>query len=267
MVSKGGAFFVAQPLAKGLAGRPENHGSAKVQRPWIEPAVTAVVFGLFVLYSLWEVLVHANGVYGSYVSPFFSPQVGRWLGMRNFIAIPVVWIPLFFRGTCYYYRKEYNRAWFWHPSSCAATEPSGRRYTGESRFPFSWTNLHRYFWYLAVIVLAFLWKDTISAFFFHQGFAVRLGSLLMLANAIFLTLYTFSCHAFRHLVGGGKDCNSCMLGAQAGQPTTSYRLWIRVSRWNQRHGGWAWASLISVWVVDLYIRLLIMGVIHDVRFF
>ncbi len=257
---------MAQPLPQEDHSTRPNRTQRK-RRPWVEPTVTAVVFGLFVLYSLWEILFHNNGVYGNYVSPFFSPQVGRWFGMKSFIAFPVVWIPFLFRGTCYYYRKEYNRAWFWHPSACASTEPSGRRYTGESRFPFSWTNLHRYFWYLAVIVLVFLWKDTVQAFFFTSGFAVHLGSILMLVNAVFLTLYTFSCHAFRHLVGGGKDCNSCVFGPNAGKPTTSYQLWAKVSRWNQRHGSWAWASLFSVWVVDLYVRLLIMGVIHDVRFF
>jgi hypothetical protein len=257
---------MAQPLQK--ATQSTSPRPPKKSRPdWMEPALTAVVFGLFVLYSLWETLFHNNGVYGNYVSPFFSPQVGKWFGFKRFNAIPVVWVPFLFRATCYYYRKEYNRGWFWHPRSCATNEVVGRKYTGESRFPFSGTNLHRYFWYLAVIVLVFLWKDTVQAFFFSRGFQVHLGSVLMLINAIFLTLYTFSCHAFRHLVGGGKDCYSCAFGPNAGKPTTSYSLWIRVSRWNQRHGSWAWLSLFSVLAVDLYIRLLIVGVIHDVRFF
>ena len=256
---------MAQPAQQADQVRPR---APKRPRPyWVEPTLTAVVFGLFVLYSLWETLFHHNGVYGNYISPFFSPQLGRWLGMKSFIAIPVVWAPFLFRATCYYYRKEYNRAWFWHPAGCAVSEPKARKYTGETRFPFSWSNLHRYFWYLAVIVLLFLWKDTIQAFIFPSGFAVNVGSLLFLLNAVLLTFYTFSCHAFRHIVGGRKNCYSCTLGPNAGKPTRSYRLWTLVSRWNQRHGNWAWASLFSVWAVDVYVRLLMLHVIHDVRLF
>lgn len=255
---------MAEPLVRQAPPEPRP----RRRRPeWVEPALVATVFGLFVLYSLWESFFHMQGTYHNYVSPFFSPQVGKWFGFRVFTALPVVWVPFLFRATCYYYRREYNRAWFWHPSGCAARDPGNRPYRGERRFPFSWTNLHRYFWYLAVIVLIFLWKDTVVAFFFRGGFEVRVGSLLMLINALLLTFYTFSCHAFRHLVGGGKDCYSCVLGSKQGQATTSYGLWTRVSRWNQRHGTWAWASLFSVWVVALYIRLLIMGVIHDARLF
>ena len=39
------------------------------------------------------------------------------------------------------------------------------------------------------------------------------------------------------------------------------------NRLNARHGLYAWISLFSVIVADLYVRLVAMGAITDVRFF
>ncbi len=36
---------------------------------------------------------------------------------------------------------------------------------------------------------------------------------------------------------------------------------------NHRHAAWAWASLFSVSIADIYVRLLLAGVIADPRFF
>ena len=46
---------------------------------------------------------------------------------------------------------------------------------------------------------------------------------------------------------------------------TRYRLWNVLSRLNERHPAFAWLSLFSVGLTDLYIRLVAMGVIRDVR--
>ena len=72
----------------------------------------------------------------------------------------------------------------------------------------------------------------------------------MLINVIFLTGYTFSCHALRHLVGGSVDCFSC---ARAGK--ARHGLWALVSKINPRHPLYAWLSLVSVAGVDVYIRI------------
>jgi hypothetical protein len=40
-----------------------------------------------------------------------------------------------------------------------------------------------------------------------------------------------------------------------------------VTRLNERHMLFAWISLIWVGLTDVYVRLLSMGVIRDVRFF
>ena len=74
-------------------------------------------------------------------------------------------------------------------------------------------NAHRYFLYLATIVLGFLWYDAVRAFFFEARrlaeLGVGLGSLVLLANVVLLSLFTFGCNSLRHLVGGKLDCFTC----------------------------------------------------------
>lgn len=236
-------------------------GKPKEAAWWIQPAYTVTALGLFGLYSIWEVFTHNTGRFENYLSPFFSPDMHSWFHFLP--ALYVVWAPLLFRATCYYYRKAYYRSFFFDPPSCALPEPKGRtHYRGETKLPLILNNLHRFFFYLAVVVLVFLWKDAIDAFFFKNGFGVGLGSIIMLVNVVFLSIYTFSCHAFRHLVGGNLDCFSCGVN-----PRLRYNLWQLVSNWNADHAMWAWISMFTVWGTDLYIRLLIMGVLHPVRFF
>ena len=81
-------------------------------------------------------------------------------------------------------------------------------------------------------------------------------------NVALLALYTFSCHSFRHLIGGGLNCYSCSNAA-----TTRYGIWKQVSFLNGRHSLYAWVSLFSVLVVDLYVRSLAQGLFQDFRLF
>ncbi len=107
---------------------------------------------------------------GPYLSPFYSPKiVTDWtvLGRHFSPALFILPFPLFFRATCYYYRKAYYRAFFWDPPACGVSEVASRRnYTGEREFPFVLQNLHRYAFYFAVIILAILWWDALLAFDF-----------------------------------------------------------------------------------------------------
>jgi hypothetical protein len=129
-------------------------------------------------------------------------------------------VPLGFRLTCYYYRKAYYRSFFLAPPACVVAGLSRGRYRGETRFPFILMNVHRFFFYVATIVLGFLWYDAVRAFFFrgadgslHVG--VGVGSLIMLANVVPLSLFTFGCNSLRHLVGGKLDCFTCSTDAIA----------------------------------------------------
>ena len=76
---------------------------------------------------------------------------------------------------------------------------------GETRFPFVLQNIHRYFFWLSLVVLVFLWWDALLAFRFPTGFGIGLGTLILVANAALLSLYTLSCHSCRHLCGGYLD--------------------------------------------------------------
>ena len=243
------------------AARPTGDGRYGVHNPysslpsWLYPAFIVVALGAFGVYTAWVVLFQPVAQFGQYLSPFDSPLIT--LG-----AIPagifVVWAPLVFRGTCYYYRKAYFRAFFWHPRSCAVDEPANRRYRGETAFPWVLNNLHRFAFYVIVVQVLFLIFDAVISFDFHGHFGIGLGSVVMAANVILLSAYTFGCHALRHLAGGRLDCFSCSRTARA-----RYRLWKGVTVLNIRHDRWAWASLFSVWLTDIYIRVLQHGWIVD----
>ena len=215
---------------------------------WVYPSVTFVVFSVFALYGLVVALADFDVArFGPYLSPFDSPEVaGRVLPPALWIA----WVPLAFRFTCYYYRKAYYRSYLFHPRSCAHAEPSRGTYHGETRFWF-FNNLHRFALYLAAVQTLILWYDVVVAFIYHGAFHFGFGNVLMIVNVVCLSGYTFGCHAFRHLVGGGSDCLSCV--------RTRYRLWKGVTVLNVNHATWAWVSLFTVWATDLYIRLLAHG--------
>jgi hypothetical protein len=88
------------------------------------------------------------------------------------------------------------------------------------------------------------------------------GTLVLLVNIILLTTYTLSCHSLRHLAGGKVDCFSC---TTFGRPR--YKAWRWLTKLNERHMLFAWASLISVGFADFYIRMVASGAIQDVRIF
>jgi hypothetical protein len=232
---------------------------------WLVPGIIATGFGAFIAYSLfsalvWEPLFHVPYLADGYLSPFFSPLIRpSWMPTWISPAVLILWVPLGFRTTCYYYRKAYYRSYFADPPACAVGEPTiHRRYAMERAFPFILQNIHRYFLYLAFVPLFFLWVDAFDSFV-NTGPRIGLGSLLLLLNAGLLTGYSLSCHSLRHLAGGRLDCFSCGVAARV-----RYRAWQRLTGLNERHMLWAWVSLVSVAVADLYVRLLAAGVIVDV---
>ncbi len=235
---------------------------------WIEPALVLLLLGSFVVYATWVALQNAHYYAAPYLSPFYSPclstgcqhvtlpLIGSWWTLSP--AFLILWVPGGFRATCYYYRKAYYRSFFGSPPGCAVRDVA-KGYTGETRFPFILQNIHRYFFWLSLVILVFLWWDAILAFRFPDGVGIGVGTLVLLLNAALLTLYSISCHSCRHLCGGHLD-------AFHTRPT-KYSLWRTISRLNERHMLFAWVSLIWVGLTDVYVRLLSMGVIRDLRFF
>ena len=134
-----------------------------------------------------------------------SSTLGQWIPAVPPI-IPYAFVSLVFvlgfRFTCYYYRGAYYRAFWRAPAACAVREPHARD-TGETRFPLIGQNLHRYFFYAAVLVGILLTYDVAQAFRGPDGnFGFGIGSLIMLANVILLWCYALGCHSCRHITGG-----------------------------------------------------------------
>jgi len=182
-------------------------------------------------------------------------------------AIFILPVPLLFRTTCYYYRKAYYRAFFGDPSACAVNERRlSKNYTGERVFPLILQNIHRYAFYLAAIVMVVLWWDALLTLTQIKSGArvpgLTVGSIVFLLNVIFLSLYTFSCHSYRHLAGGCVNCFS-----RTAQTKARHGIWQRITHLNENHMKWAWFSLFSVALTDFYVRLVSTGAIPDVRFF
>jgi hypothetical protein len=234
---------------------------------WVGPALTVLVLSGFIVYATWRAFENGNYEWGAYLSPFYSPFFDtRWAkawGLGFFSpAMLILPGPASFRLTCYYYRKAYYRAFAWDPPACAVGERSAHRYNGETKL-LIFQNLHRYAMYVAVVFLVLLWKDAIVAIVgWKDGVHVGVGTLVMLANVVLLSGYTFGCHSFRHMIGGGVNSYSTApFGA------VRFALWKLSTRLNERHMMFAWMSLFSVGLTDFYIRMVASGTITDARLF
>ena len=186
----------------------------RTDRWWLYPLTTFVVFLAFVVYATIRAFQGSDYYSKPYLSPFYSPCLGDCVkGSSDFgqpfgwwplsAALIVLIFPLGFRLSCYYYRKAYYRAFWQSPPACAVAEPHGS-YSGETRFPLIFQNAHRYFFVLAALFNIILTWDAILGFrnsagqWGHMGF----GTLVLLANAVLLWLYTASCHSCRHIMVG-----------------------------------------------------------------
>jgi hypothetical protein len=246
---------------------------------WVQPLAVFLGLSTFIVYSTWAAFQGTHYTYGPYLSPFYSPELfgsspHAWFGPKPAWfpgwlpfspALLILWMPGGFRLTCYYYRGAYYKAFWADPPACTVGEPR-KRYLGERSFPLILQNVHRYFLYLAVGFLVVLAHDLWEAMWFATPaspasagvhFGIGVGTLVLAANLVMLSGYTFGCHSLRHLVGGWRD-------RMAGRPLAlgAYRC---AGCFNRRHMLWAWMSLTSVMFSDIYIRLCSMGVWTDWR--
>ena len=244
-------------------------------RWWAWPLSMGAVLGFFVVYA--TIRIFMNTYYWApeehYLTPIYSPCLSESCvpGATHFgTPLPELprWLPLAiisfiilagFRATCYYYRKTYYRSFFLSPAACAMPEPRGN-YTGERRFPLILLNSHRYFFYLACIFALINVYDAVLAFHGKDGgVGMGLGTIIILINVAALGLYTLSCHACRHIMGGKlKNFSAHPL---------RYRYWQFVSKLNPRHGQYAMISLFTVIFTDAYIMAVSAGWITDLRIF
>ena len=248
---------------------------------YVGPALTAAGLGFFGLYIFWAGWQAAYYHAGPYISPAYTPLLfvdpaapgaapashgllgGSWpTWWPSFLPkspnFMIVLAPVAFRGTCYYYRKAYYRAFFGMPPGCAVG-PRPQNYRGETGL-LVFQNLHRYTLYVAILLLPFLFWDAIQSLSWNGRLGFGVGSIFLWGNAILLTGYTLGCHAWRHLIGGRLDCFSCNGGAEM-----QHQAWTWSSWFNTRHMFFAWTSLYWFLFADLYVRLLSMGVLPDLN--
>ena len=238
-----------------------------LRAPLVQATVLTVLLG-YVVVRLFMRQWYWVGEY-NYLTPLYSPCIstsctpgsahfGAIFGDLPFwIPLPIVVFPVLlgFRGTCYYYRKAVYRSILQSPTACAVAEPAPR-YRGESRF-FLFMNWHRFFFYLASALLLINTYDALLAFFPPGGFGVGLGSIILVVNVALLWGYTLGCHACRHIVGGKLKHFS--------RNPLRYAMWNRISWFNARHMQFAWASLVSVTLTDVYVMAVSAGWISDLR--
>jgi hypothetical protein len=137
----------------------------------VQPASVAVGFTLFVIYSFWSVVL-AGGGHGWERTISFALLLA---------AHPARLVPIFIGHSGCLGASGISRHVLLLPEgllsrlllgspACAIAEPKFRHhYNGERGFPLILNNFHRFFLYLALIVLAFLWVDTVRAFYYNAG--------------------------------------------------------------------------------------------------
>ena len=267
-------------------------------RWWVQPLLTFLGLSAFIGYSTYRAFLGENflAIAGgtNYLSPFFSPILyfhevtgdvalnealakHAWLGtMPSWApawvspAFLILWGPAGFRFTCYYYRGAYYKAFWADPPNCSVSEPRDT-YRGEEKIPLIFQNIHRYFFYLAAVFIFILTYDAILGMQFSTDKAgnplaegqtqlgLGVGSLVLLGNVIFLGGYTFGCHSFRHLIGGGIN--------KLSKTPIRAKCYECVGCLNSKHMIWAWCSLVWVGFTDLYVWMCASGQWTDYRIF
>ena len=262
------------PTGTGAPGRARIEArTLRTDRWWQAPLTTVVLLSVWVLYAVIRTASQRAFFVERYhyLSPFSSPCVtascppgardfGTWFGhFPPFVPLAILVLPflLGFRLTCYYYRRAYYRSFWLSPPACGVAEPH-RRYSGETRFPLILQNIHRYFFYAALLISAVNTYDLVRAFRGgNGGFGLGLGTLIMLANVVMLWTYTLSCHSCRHITGG-------RLRNFSAHPLR-YKMWTVVSKLNTKHMQLAWITLGTLMLTDGYIALVASATISDPR--
>jgi hypothetical protein len=253
----------------------------RTDRWWIAPLLTFTFLVAWIAYATVRVFMqkyywagtNPDQTFLHYLTPFYSPCIsegcipessmfGQFLPDVWFLPYAALTLPflLLFRLTCYYYRKAYYRAFWMSPPACAVAEPHAK-YSGETRFPLLGQNLHRYFFYAAVVISLINTWDAIVPFAHGKdgGFGIGLGNLVLIVNVVALWAYTASCHSCRNLIGGRLTHFS--------KHPVRYRLWTVVSSWNTKHQQLAWVTLGTLAFTDFYVMCVSAGWINDLRFF
>src|SRR5258708_18635327 len=88
---------------------------------------------------------------------------------------------------------------------------------------------------------------------------MSVGTLVLLANATLLWVYSLSCHSCRHVMGGKLKHFS--------KHPLRYKGWTLVSKLNHRHMLYACVSLFGVALTHAYVALVSNGTFSNPTFF
>ena len=245
----------------------------RVDKWWNKPFWMGFGLSLALVYTALRVLVWNGEIhYDNHrvTSPIFSPdvihifdlQTPHWMNS----ALLILWIPFGFRGTCYYMRKVSHRVFFQNPTACVVAKPKISYkidYKGEKGL-FILNNIHRYMLYLAIIILSMKVYDVYHTMWFQgdngvESFGISIGTLVLAIESILLFMYVASCHAFRHLFGGGMNQWRSGISGIFG------KLHIKISNLNIEHAFWFWTSLVMVFLGDLFVWAVAEGIINDIH--
>src|SRR5580693_2642798 len=161
------------PLVRGRFG-----ATSRPDTWWVQPLVVFLCFMGFIVYSTWAAYQGDHYRFGPYLSPFYSPvlltEAPVWYpSLLHFSgALFILWAPVGFRLTCYYYRGAYYKAFWPGPPGCSVGVPR-EAYRGERKFPLIIQNIHRYFLIFALILIVLLAHDAWDAMWWPDGNEVR----------------------------------------------------------------------------------------------
>lgn len=280
-----------------------NQGTQRTDNWQLEPLLTILGLGLFVLYAMYRGLENAyfeipnSQIISPFYSPYF-PHIFHTLGIKltgfekmlpngglGWIISPalfILWVPAGFRTTCYFYRRAYYRSFFASPSACAVGSSAGnplfdglkatlgrllgpgKKYMGEKALPMVLMNVHRYFFYIAALFIAIHVYESFASLFLpgYSGVRFSVANIILILDLILLSMYTFGCHSWRHILGGQVDCfSSCPMGEARNHA------WKRQSILNANHMQLAWISMFWVGFADLYVTLVSRGILPDFVFY
>ena len=191
------------------ARRARSVRTLRHDRWWASPAATVVFLTAFVVYATWAVFQNAHYYVGAaahrdLISPFYSPcltaaacrapaaaspdhvvddlpgdpgrSAGPLAGSGHLLLLPQGLLPELLAVA------TGLRRW-------PTATPS---YTGETRFPLILQNVHRYFFFIALIFNIILTIDAVMAFRLpgDGGIGVSIGTLVLVTQRLLLWLYS-----------------------------------------------------------------------------
>jgi hypothetical protein len=200
---------------------------------WRQPGIVLTLLTIWVLYATVRVFMGAYYWVPAYhyLTPFYSPCVS---------------------GECV---PGSSTLGHWFPAI-----PPIIPYAIVSLVPLIMQNLHRYFFYVVLLISVLNTYDAINAFHGKNGgVGFGLGTLIIVVNVVLLWAYTLSCHSCRHITGGRLKNFS--------KHPARYWAWTQISKLNAKHMQLAWTTLGTLMLTDLYVLLVASGTISDLRFF